>query len=72
MTYAKLLTIQFRATSSAAWRPIPTHERGARRLGYTMSLLGGRARRVIRTQVSPAFAKKNLREPAERMGSRSG
>ncbi|HZF12618.1 MAG TPA: hypothetical protein VFE33_27830 [Thermoanaerobaculia bacterium] len=74
MTYAKLLTIQFQGyfLCRLATDPDPTNEaRGVS--GYTMSLLGeDELDAVIRTQVSPAFAKKNLREPAERMGIQIG
>jgi hypothetical protein len=74
MTFAKLLEIQFGGyfLCRLATDPDPTNEeRGVS--GYTMALVGeDELDAVIRTQVTPEFARKNLREPAERMGIRIG
>ncbi len=74
MTYAKLLEIQFGGyfLCRLATDPDPTNEeRGVS--GYTMALVGeDELDAVIRTQVTPEFAQKNLREPAERMGIQIG
>ncbi|HYO13944.1 MAG TPA: hypothetical protein VE685_12180 [Thermoanaerobaculia bacterium] len=74
MTFAKLLEIQFQGyfLCRIATDPDPTNEeRGVS--GYTMALVDeDPLDQVIRTQITPDFAKKNLREPAERMGIRIG
>jgi hypothetical protein len=74
MTFAKLLEIQFQGyfLCRLATDPDPTNE-ALGVSGYTMALLGeDELDAVIRTQVTPEFAKKNLREPAERMGIEIG
>lgn len=74
MTFAKLLEINFQGyfLCRIATDPDPTNEeRGVS--GYTMALVQeDPLDQVIRTQVTPEFAAKNLREPAERMGIRIG
>ncbi|HTQ81308.1 MAG TPA: hypothetical protein VMM92_15020 [Thermoanaerobaculia bacterium] len=74
MTYAKLLEIQFQGyfLCRLATDPDPTNEeRGVS--GYTMALVGeDPLDAVIRTQVTPEYARRNLREPAARMGMTIG
>jgi hypothetical protein len=74
MTFAKLLEINFQGyfLCRIATDPDPTNEeRGVS--GYTMALVQEDSLdQVIRTQITPEFAAKNLREPAERMGIRIG
>jgi len=74
MTFAKLLEINFQGyfLCRIATDPDPTNEeRGVS--GYTMALVQeDPLDQVIRTQITPEFAAKNLREPAERMGIRIG
>lgn len=74
MTFAKLLEINFQGyfLCRIATDPDPTNEeRGVS--GYTMALVHeDPLDQVIRTQITPGFAAKNLREPAERMGIRIG
>ena len=74
MTFAKLLEIQFQGyfLCRLATDPDPTNEPSGVS-GYTMALVGeDELDAVIRTQVTPEFAEKNLREPAERMGIKIG
>ena len=74
MTFAKLLEINFQGyfLCRIATDPDPTNEeRGVS--GYTMALVHeDPLDQVIRTQITPEFTAKNLREPAERMGIRIG
>ncbi|HKI02297.1 MAG TPA: hypothetical protein VKK31_09970 [Thermoanaerobaculia bacterium] len=74
MTFAKLLEINFQGyfLCRIATDPDPTNEeRGVS--GYTMALVQeDPLDQVIRTQITPEFAARNLREPAERMGIRIG
>lgn len=74
MTFAKLLEINFQGyfLCRIATDPDPTNEeRGVS--GYTMALVNeDPLDQVIRTQITPELAAKNLREPAERMGIRIG
>jgi hypothetical protein len=74
MSFAKLLEIQFQGyfLCRLATDPDPTNEeRGVS--GYTMSLLDeDPLDQVIRTQITPEYAARNLREPAERQGIRVG
>jgi len=74
MSFAKLLEIQFQGffLCRLATDPDPTNEpHGVS--GYTMALLDeDPLDQVIRTQITPEFAARNLREPAERMGIRVG
>jgi hypothetical protein len=73
-TFAKLLEIDFGGyfLCRIATDPDPTNEqRGVS--GYTMALVTeDPLDQVIRTQVTPDFAARNLREPAQRMGIRIG
>jgi hypothetical protein len=74
MTFAKLLEIQFQGyfLCRLATDPDPTNEPSGVS-GYTMALVGeDELDAVIRTQVTPEFAEKNLREPAKRMGIEIG
>ncbi|MEA2694349.1 MAG: hypothetical protein QOJ16_3736, partial [Acidobacteriota bacterium] len=74
MTFAKLLEIQFQGyfLCRLATDPDPTNEPSGVS-GYTMALVGeDELDAVIRTQITPEFAEKNLREPAKRMGIEIG
>jgi hypothetical protein len=74
MKFAKLLEIQYRGFffCRLATDPDPTDEqRGVS--GYTMALVDeDPLDQVIRTQIDKKFARKNLREPAQRMKIKVG